>query len=246
MTDEQPAADQPGAAGAASLLARLPASAWSTLKTVYWANSRSWRFLKAGALLVFGFFLWAGSNVLHSYNDSMRLLYYPMAYGFVLIAYGPIHHLVVIPLAVKWRRSAGIRQRVGRRLPNAMLAVFLAAVVVLGTFPVGAMTIDFQASLGGGTASPDVSPELSCVKTPAGDGTRITCSFSSPEGVGKVVVESDGRQLATVTDPPYEFTIRERDLGEVTGEKQFTVVLLDEDGHLVRRYTRRLSIVPDA
>jgi hypothetical protein len=230
--------------GSPTTLADLLGNAWGSVKTIYWANSRSWRFLKSGALVFLGFFLWAGSNILHSVNVEQGLLYYPMAYGFLLIVYGPIHHLVVIPLALRWRRSRGLRQRVGRRLPNAMLAVFLAAVLVLGTMPVGAMTVEFTAGLDGGGAS-DVSPELSCVKTPVDGGTEITCELSSSEGVGSVTVESGGTTLATVGDPPYEFTIRERDLATITGEKQFTVELYAEDGSLARRYTRRLAIIPE-
>ena len=240
MTDDPSQVDH--AHGGGATLLELPASAWSTIKTVYWANSVSWRFLKAGALLFFGFFCWAGSNVLHSYNASVDLLYYPMAYGFLLIVYGPIHHLVVIPLAVRWRRGSGRRQRLGRRLPNAMLVAFVLAVLVLGALPFGAMAVDFQA--GFGSDSPDVNPELSCVTSPTPTGTNVTCTLSSSEGVGSVDVRSDGASIASVTEPPYVFTIRERDLGTVTGEKQFTVVLRDEDGDLVRRYTRRLALIP--
>lgn len=240
MTDEPSTVEQPADAGAS--FADVLASAWSTIATVYWANSISWRFLKAGALLFFGFFCWAGSNVLHSYNASMGLLYYPMAYGFLLIAYGPIHHLAVVPLALRWRRGAGLRRRIGRRLPTAMLGAFLLAVLVLGTLPFGAMAVDFQADLG--SDSPDVNPDLSCAQTPEGDGARIACTLSSGDGVGVVDVRSDDATLASVTEPPYEFTIRERDLGSVTGEKQFTVVLRDEDGAAIRRYTRRLSMIP--
>jgi hypothetical protein len=231
-----------GGVDALAVLASLPSRAWSTLKTVYWANSPTWSVFKSGALVFLGFFLWAGSNILHSYVDS-SLLYYPMAYGFVLVLYGPLHHLVVIPLALKWRRGGGPKQRVGRRLPNGMLAAFLAVVLVLGTFPAGAMTVDFQAHLGSDASS--VSPDMDCVKTPAGDGTRVTCTFSNTEGVGAVVVKSDGATLTTIDEPPFEFTVRERELGTVMGETQFTVVVRDEDGAFVRRYTRRLAVVPD-
>lgn len=43
-------------------LTSLVGDAWDTLNTVYYANSRSWRFLKAGTLVFFGFFLWAGAT----------------------------------------------------------------------------------------------------------------------------------------------------------------------------------------
>ena len=217
------------------------ASGWGTLKTVYYANSFSWRFLKSGTLLFFGFFLWVGSNLLYSYNPELTVLRYPMAYGFVLLVYGPIHHLVVLPLSFRWRRRSGGRQRVGRRLPNAMLVVFLVVVVVLGTFPAGAMTVDFRGTLESSGA--DISPDLLCVKSDTGNGTEIHCHLSESEGIDTVVVESGGDELLVDEGPPFEFTVHERELRSVTGEKQFTVILRDEDGGLLRRYTRRLSMI---
>jgi hypothetical protein len=244
MTDEQPAdAPTSASADAGVSLTGAVARAWSTAKTVYWANSPSWRVLKSGALVFFGFFVWAGSNILHSYNAGLDVLHYPMAYGFLLIGYGPIHHLVVIPLALKWRRSDGLTRTLGRRLPNGMLAVFLAAVVVLGTFPMGVMTVDFQSQLGDGSA--DIDPDLSCAKTTGADAS-VDCELEAVDGVGRIVVVSGGETLRTVEDPPYEFSIAEREVGEVAGEQQFTVRLEDEDGNFVRRYTRRLALVPGA
>jgi hypothetical protein len=217
--------------------------AWSTLKTVYYANSLSWRFLKAGTLVFFGFFLWAGSNVLYSYNPDLTVLRYPMAYGFVLILYGPFHHLVVLPLAFRWRRRSGSRQRIGRRLPNTMLAIFLVSVVVLGTFPVGAMTVDFQGTLESSGA--DINPDLLCTKSPTGNGTSVHCHLTETEGIDRIVVRSGDSQLLVDDTPPYEFTIQERELETVTGEKQFTVVLQEDDGTMIRRYTRRLSMIEE-
>ncbi|SEW23555.1 hypothetical protein [Halobacterium jilantaiense] len=247
MTDERGDASTSASTNAAAdtgvSLTAAVSSAWSTVKTVYWANSPSWRVLKSGALVFLGFFVWAGSNILYSYNGSLDALHYPMAYGFLLIGYGPVHHLVVIPLALKWRRSDGLRATLGKRLPNGMLVAFVAAILVLGTFPAGAMTVDFQSQLGDGSA--DVDPELSCVKTTGGD-ARVDCELASSEGVGRVVVESGGETVRTVEDPPYEFSLSASEVGEIVGEKQFTVRLEDEDGTFVRRYTRRLAVVPEA
>jgi len=247
MTDESTDAESARSDASASpirAVAELVGSAWSALKTVYYANSLSWRFLKSGTLLLFGFFLWAGANVLYSYNPDMSVLRYPMAYGFVLILYGPFHHLVVLPLAFRWRRDSGTSQKVGRKLPNAMLAVFLAVVLVLGTAPVGAMVVDFQSTLG--SDGSDVSPELLCEGVETDNGTEISCELSESEGVDRVVVTSGDTQLVDDADPPYEFTIRERELESVTGEKQFTVELEDEDGTMIRRYSRRLSMIEGA
>lgn len=246
MTDESTDAERRGATDEASSsaiesCAAAVGGAWNALKTVYYANSLSWRFLKSGTLVFFGFFLWAGANVLYSYNPDLWPLRYPMAYGFVLILYGPFHHLVVLPLAFRWRRGSGGKRRVGRKLPNAMLAVFLAVVLVLGTFPVGAMTVDFQGTLGSDDA--DVSPELLCNSSQTENGTEIRCHLSDSTGVDRVVVESGDSRLVVDSEPPYEFTVHESELEAVTGEKQFTVALEDEDGTMIRRYTRRLSMV---
>lgn len=233
-------ADSPGA-----VLARGLRSAWNTLLTIYYANSLSWRALKSGALFFFGFFLWAGSNVLGSYFVETTVLRYTASYGFVLVFYGPFHHLVVIPVYQRLRRQ-GTHLSLGGHLhlPNLSLGVFLALVVVLGTFPVGPMTIDFQSTLEESGA--DVTPDLACVKGTAPDGTTtVHCHLTESEGVDRVVVASGDRTLVVDRDPPYEFTIRADELQSVTGSKRFRVDLRAEDGSLVRRYTRTLSMIEE-
>ncbi|NIB99319.1 hypothetical protein [Halobacterium sp. R2-5] len=218
-------------------IASAVGSGWRAAKTVYYANSVSWRVLKSGALLFLGFFLWAGSNVLESYVD-WGFLDYTMAYGFVVLFYGPIHHVVVIPLALRWRRSSGLRQRVGKRLPTAMLAVFLAVVLVAGTFPAGAMTVDFGSAMTADGA-PDAQPELACSETAGGD--AVACEVTNAEGVDRVVVTTgSGTELRAVEDPPYDFTVRKDEIEATMDTKQFTVHFYDEHGDLLRRYTHRL------
>lgn len=242
MSETSPTVESPVA-----LTARVCRNGWNTLHTVYYANSPSWRVLKSGALLFFGFFLWAGANVLLSYRPSWTFLNYPMAYGFVLVVYGPFHHLVVIPLAVRWRRRGdGTRTRVGRRLPNAGLAVFLSAVVVFGTFPglAGPMAFDFDAALEG--TGTDIDPGLLCTKATSGGTTEVHCHLTEAEGIDSVTVESGGRQLLVDETPPFDFTVPAPQLEEVVGQKQFQVVLRDADGDPIRRYTRTLSMVDEA
>lgn len=215
--------------------------AWNTTLTIYYANSISWRFLKSGGLFFLGFFIWAGANVLLSYLPGLTILRYPIAYGFLLILYGPIHHLVVIPLALRWRRSRGTRQRLGRHLPNAMLTLFVVGVIVLGTFPIGPMTIDFTSALEGGGA--DINPDLACVKHTGTGEAEVHCHFTNANGVDRIEVQSGDTVIATDDSPPFEFTIQESDLETVVGKQQFRVVLYDEDGNVLRRYTRRLSMI---
>lgn len=224
---------------------RTVRNGWRMLKSVYYANSPSWRVLKTGALVFLGFFLWAGSNVLYSYNQDLWVLRYTMAYGFVLVLYGPVHHLVVLPLAIRWRRAGSdAKARLGRRLPNAMLALFLVAILVLGTFPSGAVLVDFRSTLES-SGAPDISPDLLCVRGTGENASAVHCHLTESRGIDRVVVESGSQRLAVDDDPPFEFTIRESELQEVVGEKQFTVRLLDADGDLIRQYTRRFAMIPE-
>jgi hypothetical protein len=221
--------------------------AWRTLRSVYYANSLSWRFLKSGALVFLGFFLWSASNLLLSYQRGWTWLTYPMAYGFLLILYGPVHHFLVIPLALRWRRGGGsndTKTALGRHLPTGGLALFLVAVVVLGTLPVAPVTFDFQSSLDGTSA--DINPDLLCTQSSAGGEAHVHCHLTESAGIDHVVVQSGGDRIAIDRQPPFEFDIHEGQLTTVTGQKQFQVLLKDADGNTIRRYTRTLSMVPEA
>jgi len=213
-------------------------SGWRTARTVYYASSPSWQALKSGALAFLGFFLWSSSNLLLSYQPTWDWLTYPMAYGFVLVWYGPLHHVVVIPLSLRLRRRVDGWSRVGRRLPTAMLAVFLAGVVVLGTYPVGPMAFEFG---GGGAGGPDVDPTLTCSK--ATDASAVHCHLEGAAGVDHVVVRSGGERLAVDREAPFEFTVETAEMTEVAGQRQFQVLLKDAEGNTVRRYTRTVSMV---
>ncbi|MFB6087194.1 MAG: hypothetical protein ABEJ85_01635 [Haloarculaceae archaeon] len=220
-------------------------SAWNALLTIYYANSVSWRLLKSGALFFFGFFLWAGSNVLRSYLSGVTVLRYTLSYGFVLIVYGPVHHLVVIPLYQRLRRR-GTDLSLGPHLhlPNLGLVAFLVAVIVLGTAPVGPMVIDFQTTLPGG--APDVTPDLTCVKDTGANGTTMVhCHFTESNGADRAVVKSGDATLVVDDDPPFEFTVAADDLRAVTGSPRFRVELVASDGSLVRRYTRTLLMIEE-
>lgn len=219
-------------------------SSWSTIKSVYWANSPSWRFLKSGALVFLGFFLWMGGNLVLSYQSAWTWLYYPMAYGFVLVPWGPFHHAVVIPLAIRFRKQG--KMLLGKRLPNVSLAAFLVVVAVLGTVPAaaGPMVFDFGSALEDTTGT-DINPDLLCTKS-ATDGEQIIhCHLTTSEGIDHVDVQSGGETVVVDRQPPFDFTISSRNLTEVTGQKQFQVVLRDGDGNMIRRYIRTLSMVEE-
>lgn len=105
------------------------------------------------------------------------------------------------------------------------------------------MTVDFHGPLESSGA--DVDPDLLCTKSPTDNGTSVHCHPTETEGIDRIVVRSGDSQLLVDDTPPYEFTINERELETVTGETQFTVVLQEDDGTMIRRYTRRLSMIEE-
>lgn len=217
---------------------------WNTLLTIYYANSLSWRVLKAGGLFFFGFFLWAGSNVVLSYFHEAWYLRYALSYGFVLIFYGPFQHLVVIPVYQRFRKQGtNLSLADHLHLPNLSLVVFLVLVITLGMVPVGPMTIDFQSSLEGSPA--DVTADLSCVQGAENGATEVHCHLTGSPDIDRVVVKSGDETLVVDEDPPFEFTVRADNLQSTTGEKRFRVELIAEDGTMVRQYTRSLGMIPE-
>lgn len=244
-TETEPATGDDGGLG--SPIATVPewvASAWQTLRSVYYANSVSWRVFKTGGLVFLGFFCWAGANVVLSYRPGWTPLYLLLSYGFLLVIYGPIHHLVVIPLSFRLRRRPDRLSRVGRRLPTAMLVGFFVAVGLLALNPVGPMLIDFTAALSTATGG-DVDPALLCT-TGTDDATAaVHCHLDSSEGISRVVVESGGQEVLVDDAPPFDFILQETELRETMDQKRFTVKLEGKNGDLLRQYTRSLSMIDD-
>lgn len=212
---------------------------WRQMRSVYYANSFSWRWLKSGALLFFGFFCWTSSNVLLSYQPEWTWLYLPMAYGFVLIPYGPFTHLVMVPLTIRLRKRG---HPLSRHLTKLNLGVFVLIVLVFAAYPPGIMAFEFGG--GGESGTPDVNPELICTAAETdGGAAAVHCHLSNGTGVDGIVVESSGEEIARDETPPFDFTVTESRIREVVGTKQFQVDLLDEDGDLIRRYTRTVTSI---
>lgn len=217
---------------------KLVVKSWRNMKSIYYANSVSWRVLKSGALFFFGFFVWASSNLLLSYQPTWTFLYYPMAYGFALIPYGPFTHLVVVPLMIRLRRSG---HWINRYLTKTNLTVFILIVIILGTFPPSIMVFDFQSTLE--ESGLDIDPALTCTRGEQGNSSVIHCHLSESRGIDSVAVETSGRQVLVDDSPPFEFNIDENELTETVGQKQFQVVLRDENGDTIRRYTRTSGMI---
>lgn len=216
---------------------------WRTIKSIYYASAPSWQVLKSGALLFFGFFCWATANLLLSYQPEWQWTYVLMAYGFVLTWYGPVTHLLLVPHLIprlRRRRRGSLLHWLGKQLTPINLTIFTAAVLLLGLFPPDVMTVDFGATTVKAPTT-DVNATLTCSR----DRPKavIHCRLEGAEGVPSVVVESGGRRLLEDVSPAAGFTIREEELTEVVGQRQFEVELRDEQGATVRRYTRWLSMI---
>ncbi|WP_254529708.1 hypothetical protein [Natrinema gelatinilyticum] len=213
--------------------------AWRDLKSVYYANSTIWKLLKSAGLLFFGLFLWAGTNLLLSYQPGWGFLYYVMAYGFALLLWGPLTHLLVVPFVIRMRRSGkgGLARFVSRHGSKANLTTFIVIVLILGTFPLGVMTFEFQLPSNGGS---DVNPYLDCTRS---DET-VHCHISDSRGIDRVVVTSGGETLEVIDEPPFDFDVDIGDMRAERGDKQFVVELQDENGDTLRRYNRRAEMIP--
>jgi hypothetical protein len=213
---------------------------WRDMVSVYYANTLVWRALKSGALVFLGLFCWVGANLTLSYVDWTPLRYV-MAYGFALLLWGPLTHLVVVPLVIRLRRTAThpVTKAFSRHGSKLNLTVFVLLVLVLGTVAPGMMTFEFGVDTG--SAAPDVTGELQCTKT----SDVVRCSVENPGGFDRVAVLSGGETIRTDVDPPYEFELRISELATVNEGRQFTVELRDEDGSVIRRYVRQVALIPE-
>ncbi|MFT4884065.1 MAG: hypothetical protein ACI8U4_001578 [Natronomonas sp.] len=209
--------------------------AWRDLLSVYYANTPVWRWLKSGGLLLFGLAVWSGANVLLSYVPEWGFLTYVMAYGFLLIVWGPLTHFLVVPGIIRLRRTAGgpVGRFFARHGSKINLSVFLALVVVVGTLAPSVMMLEFSGGLSDSDGG-DVSADLVCDRGPE----TIECHLEDAEGFDHVVVTSGGERLARVDEPPYAFTVQRDELAQTRTGAEFVVELRDEDGNTLRRFVR--------
>lgn len=214
--------------------------AWRDAKSIYYANTPLWRWLKSGALVLFGLFCWSGAALLLSYRPDWESLTYVIAYGFLLVIWGPLTHFVFVPFIIRLRRTARhpTTRWLSRHGSKLNLTIFFALVVVFGALTPGIMMLDFSGAIGSDSDA-DVDPELSC----SVDDELLKCHLSDPTGIDHVVVTTGGREVVRLEEPPFEFAIHTDDLETVTGQKQFTVELRDTDGSTLRRYVRTLEMI---
>jgi hypothetical protein len=219
-------------------LFRYAKQPWYDLLSIYYTNTPIWRWLKSAALVFLGFFLWMAGNVLLSVRPGWTFLTYVMAYGVVVLFWGPFTHMVVVPMTIRLRRSAShpIVRMFARQASKINFAVFLLIVVIVGAVAPGVMLLDFSTSVGGDGGS-EVSGELICE---TGE-ELVTCSVEDPEGIDRVVVTSGGETVATAEEPPFEFQVRIEELDDSPTGKEFTVNYRNEDGETVQRLVRTVS-----
>lgn len=214
--------------------------AWRDAKSIYYANTPLWRWLKSGSLVLFGLFCWSGAAVLLSYRPDWGFLTYVMAYGFLLVGWGPLTHFLIVPLVIRVRRTAThpTTRWLTRHGSKLNLTIFFTLVIVFGTLTPGIMMLEFSGALAPGSNG-DVDPDLSCSTTD----DIVECHLSDSTGIDHVVVTTGGREIVRLDEPPFEFTIRIDELETVTGQKQFTVELRDAEGSTLRRHVRTLGMI---
>ena len=207
---------------------------WRDLLSVYYANTPVWRWLKSGALVFLGFFCWTGGSVLLSVRPDWGVLTYVMAYGFVLIGWGPFTHFLVVPLILRLRRSGKrpITRTVARHGGKINLTIFFTIVLLLGTFTPGVMVLDFAPIVP--DSGNEVRGDLVC--DVAAD--IVTCTVENAQGIDHIVVTSGEETITTVHDPPYAFEIHVAELTEVRTGYEYVVEAKNEDGETVRRWIR--------
>ena len=211
---------------------------WRDLLSVYYANTPTWRWLKSGALVFLGFFLWTGGSVLLSVQPEWTILHYPMAYGFLLIVWGPLTHFVVVPFTIRLRRAGQhpLARLFARNSGKINLTVFFTLVVLFGAFTPGIMMLEFTSVVQPG-GSTDVRGELVCDVDEV-----VACQIENAAGFDHIVVTSGGEPIATVEEPPYAFEIHPAELEETRTGKEFSVDYRNEAGETIKREIRSVHI----
>lgn len=208
--------------------------AWRDLKSVYYANTPVWRWLKSGALLFLGFAVWAGAAVLLSVRPDWTWLYLFMAYGFLLIFWGPLTHAVIVPMTLRLRRTASgpVTRLLSRHGGKINLTIFLTLVLILAMVQPGLMMLEFSPP--GTENGTDVRASVTCEGPVDG---LMTCEVEG-DGFDHAVIIADGTVIDRADDPPYRLTF---DVDEVD-DTTYRVQVRDEDGNSLRTY---LQTIPE-
>lgn len=207
--------------------------AWSDMKSVYYANTPIWRWFKSGALVFLGFCVWAGASVVLSVQPQWTFLYLVMAYGFLLVLWGPLTHVIVVPLILRLRRTATnpTVRTIVRHGGKINLTIFFTLVVILAVAQPGIMMLEFSPP--GENDRQSVSGSLECDEPTDG---LIICEIHNPGGFDHVVVTSGGEEIERVDESPFRLEFHERDLEAGS----YRVELRDGDGTPLRIFRRSI------
>lgn len=208
---------------------------WRDLLSVYYANTPIWRWFKSGALVFLGLSIWTGAAVVLSVRPEWGLLTYVIAYGFLLLIWGPFTHFVVVPMTIRLRRTAThpVVRAFSRNSGKLNLAIFFTLVLVLGTVTPAIMMLEF-APLPGNNDRVDVRGELQCEI----EDELVSCLVAGAQGIDHVVVTSGGEEIAVANEPPFALQFHTDEVHETRTGKEFTVDYRDEDGETIRRFVR--------
>ena len=205
---------------------------WRDLLSVYYANTPVWRWLKSGALMFLGMCTWAGASVLLSIRPGWTFLYLVMAYGFLLILWGPLTHFAIVPTVLRLRRTGEhpITRKLARNGGKINLTIFFTLVILLALSPPGIMLLEFDATLPGNGAS--TSGNLQCEEPEDG---VITCEVHDAQNIDHVVIMVGGDVIDEAHEPPYRTEVRTDQLRETRTGYEFAVEYRDEDGNTLQR-----------
>jgi hypothetical protein len=209
---------------------------WRDVLSIYYANTPTWRWLKSGALVFLGFFAWMSGAVLLSVEPAWSFLTYVMAYGFLLIAWGPLTHLVVVPLTIRLRRTAEhpAARWFSRNSGKVNLSIFFTLVIILGTVTPPIMMMEFSPEFSADSGEP-FGGDLVC-----DDGTEVvSCEVNQPEGFDRIEITTGGETITTVDGPPFEFEIQRSKIEKTRTGREFTVLYYN-DGEIANRQIHRV------
>lgn len=192
--------------------------------------------MKSGALVFLGGFLWAGSLVLLSVRPQWTALYLLVAYGFLLVFWGPLTHLGIVPLVLRFRRQGShpVTRFLGRHGGKLNLTIFISLVIVLAAVQPSFMLLEFSLPLAD-DPSPSVQGELTCEGPIDG---LITCEVRNAQGIDHVVILSGGVELARADEPPFHVKFHTDDLVETRIGKEYRVQYRNADGSILQQRVR--------
>lgn len=209
--------------------------AWVDLKSVYYANTPVWRWLKSGALVFLGLLLWTGANLLLSIRPAWTFLYLVMAYGFLLVLWGPLTHFGIVPIALRLRRTAKhpIIRTLSRHVGKINLTIFFILVVILAVVQPGVMLLEFSPQIDGDGV--EVRGDVSCERV----GDVVSCHVENSAGFDHVVVLADDQILDRANEEPYEVQF---DREAIEGDN-FRILFRDAEENTLRSVIR--TVPPD-